>query len=352
MEENSKKKINRKKQVTLADIAKVVGVGNMTVSRALRTPEKVSDAVRQKVEKVALEMGYLTPIQAKLTQNTGLILVHSSDYLAYFELFSALQDMLHKANINFLIDSSIRNSDDETNKLKLLTYIKPSFVILSATPHSGETTYLLSDLNIPVIEILSEIPTPIDINIGISQQKSMHDLTTKHIDHGYSDICFVCDNSDIWKIKQQIIGWQRAMISRGLNPEKTLNIPQSFHFSKSSSVVPDILFQWPTTQLILCSSTQIANAIICECLRRKIKIPEVLSIASIGSLDVAQSLYPSLSNVDIPFAELAKDIYNVIKQCLNGAPIEHKKMIREAHIQLRESSSRRKPKPYTKNDWF
>ncbi len=37
--------------VTLADVAKQAGVGTMTVSRALRTPELVSDKLREKFNK-------------------------------------------------------------------------------------------------------------------------------------------------------------------------------------------------------------------------------------------------------------------------------------------------------------
>lgn len=37
-------------KVTLADVAQLAGVGTMTVSRALRTPEQVSDKLREKLK--------------------------------------------------------------------------------------------------------------------------------------------------------------------------------------------------------------------------------------------------------------------------------------------------------------
>ncbi|MCV5638127.1 LacI family transcriptional regulator, partial [Escherichia coli] len=45
--------------VTLADVAKKAGVGTMTVSRALRTPELVSDKLREKIQQVVDELGYI-----------------------------------------------------------------------------------------------------------------------------------------------------------------------------------------------------------------------------------------------------------------------------------------------------
>jgi len=345
------KKTNRKKSVTLADIAAIVGVGNMTVSRALRTPEKVSDSVRKRIEAVAFELGYPMPIQSKSGQKTGILLIHSTDYLAYHELFTLIKEMLHQSSIDFLIDASIVNGDDEYNKLKLLVLTKPDFVILSSAPHHGDTITLLKNLNIPVIEILSETPFPIDINIGISQQNTLYNLTTHHIHYGYSEICFVCEDQSNWKIKQQVIGWQRAMISHGLNPDKIISLSNAFSYAKASALLPEILFKWPTTQLVLCSNMQIASALICECFRRKIKIPAMLSIASIGSHDIAQNLYPSLSSADIPLQELAKIIDSVVKKCINGHLVEPKTIIKETSIQLRGSScvDHHQFKP---NDWI
>lgn len=346
------KKLNRKKNVTLADIAKVVGVGSMTVSRAFRTPEKVSEALREQIEKVALEMGYQIPIQNRTIHKTGLILLYSSDYLAYSPLFLTLKRLLSNANIEFILDTSITNSNEEYNKLLTLTLLKPEFIILSSAPHNGETVTLLKSLNIPVIEILSQTPVPIDINIGISQQKAIYELTSEHIKQGYSQICFISEDHENWKSKQQIIGWQRAMINNGLNPDKTLSLTEDFSYTKASSLLPEILLRWPTTELILCGNMHMVNALICECFRRKIKIPEVLSIASIGNHDLAQSLYPSISNVDIPLKELAETIFKVIKKCINGIAIENKIMITEPTIHLRESSCVNSKDRFKQNDWM
>ncbi len=46
-------------RVTLQDVAKYAGVGSMTVSRALRTPELVSDKLREKINEAVEELGYI-----------------------------------------------------------------------------------------------------------------------------------------------------------------------------------------------------------------------------------------------------------------------------------------------------
>ncbi len=59
----SKWKKTRKRRgtgrVTLQEVANFAGVGTMTVSRALRTPEQVSDKLREKIEQAVEELGYI-----------------------------------------------------------------------------------------------------------------------------------------------------------------------------------------------------------------------------------------------------------------------------------------------------
>ncbi|MEG1226775.1 MAG: LacI family DNA-binding transcriptional regulator, partial [Hafnia sp.] len=51
-------------RVTLADVARLAGVGSMTVSRALRTPDQVSDKLREKIESAVSELGYVPNLAA------------------------------------------------------------------------------------------------------------------------------------------------------------------------------------------------------------------------------------------------------------------------------------------------
>ena len=54
-----KPRSTRAGRVTMQEVADRAGVSAITVSRALRTPDKVAEAVRQRIAEVCRELGYV-----------------------------------------------------------------------------------------------------------------------------------------------------------------------------------------------------------------------------------------------------------------------------------------------------
>ena len=65
----------RSERVTLQDVADVLGVSPITVSRALREPEKVSETLRERIIAQVDEMGYVPDFAARAlaSRHNGVI---------------------------------------------------------------------------------------------------------------------------------------------------------------------------------------------------------------------------------------------------------------------------------------
>ncbi|MBQ8877541.1 MAG: LacI family DNA-binding transcriptional regulator, partial [Lachnospiraceae bacterium] len=57
------------KSVKLADIAAILNVSTVTVSKALAGQKGVSEEMREKIKKLAQEMGYKSPTAVKMMKN-------------------------------------------------------------------------------------------------------------------------------------------------------------------------------------------------------------------------------------------------------------------------------------------
>ena len=78
------------KAVKLADIAEIVGVSTVTVSKALSGQKGVSEEVRERIRQVADELGYKQPSMVKKSQpnrsyNLGILI--SERFLDKYESF-------------------------------------------------------------------------------------------------------------------------------------------------------------------------------------------------------------------------------------------------------------------------
>ena len=76
------------KSVKLADLAAVLNVSTVTVSKALSNQKGVSEELREKIKKLADEMGYRQPSAIKKTvvssgYNIGIIIISRSDKYEY-----------------------------------------------------------------------------------------------------------------------------------------------------------------------------------------------------------------------------------------------------------------------------
>ena len=78
------------KSVKLADIAAILNVSTVTVSKALSDQKGVSEEMREKIKSLAQEMGYKSPSSAKLAKarksyNVGVII--SDRYFDWHDSF-------------------------------------------------------------------------------------------------------------------------------------------------------------------------------------------------------------------------------------------------------------------------
>ncbi len=92
-------------RVTLQEVADYAGVGSMTVSRALRTPEQVSDKLREKIEQAVEKLGYIPNRAAGALasghSDTVAVLIPSLTDKASSRFMQALQQILNKMNFSY-----------------------------------------------------------------------------------------------------------------------------------------------------------------------------------------------------------------------------------------------------------
>lgn len=214
-------------KVTIADVAQLAGVGTMTVSRALRTPEQVSDKLREKIEAAVQELGYMPNLAASAlasaSSRTIAMVVPNLAEAGCSAMFAGLQQVLQPAGYQIMLAESQHRLEQEEKLLETLLASNIAAAILLCVEHSDTVRHWLNNASIPVMEMGAMRADPIDMNIGIDNVAAMFELTEMLIHRGYQNIGLLCANQEQWIFQQHLQGWYKAMLRHHMSPNRVIN---------------------------------------------------------------------------------------------------------------------------------
>lgn len=295
-------------RVTLADVAKLARVGSMTVSRALRQPERVSDKLREKIASAVAELGYIPNYTASALASSSskvvAVIGSSLAELGHAEMIAGVQEILIPAGYQLMLAESQNQEHREQELLETFLSYNPAAVILLDARHTAATCELLSHAQLPIAELGARVKEPLDINIGIDNASAVYKLTEYLISLGYGKIGLMCAAQQQWVSQQRLRGWHRAMLDHNLSPTRIASTHLASSFSTGAALLPELILNWPDIDAVICSSDALACGAIFECQRRKIRVPKDLAIAGFGNSDVSKACQPPLTTVAVPHREI------------------------------------------------
>lgn len=151
--------MTKRSQVTITDIAKHVGMTNMTVSRALKKPEKVRPETREKILAAANELGYVpnafaSHLRSRKNRLIGLVTA-SVDNPFYSEVIKAISRAAKEHDYTIMLIDTDGSPELEEVAIDTLLSYQVAGIILS--PVSDDASYRpnylerLRNANLPVV---------------------------------------------------------------------------------------------------------------------------------------------------------------------------------------------------------
>ncbi|MEL6477131.1 MAG: LacI family DNA-binding transcriptional regulator [Pseudomonadota bacterium] len=157
--------------VKIEDVAREAGVSAMSVSRALRGVEGVSEATRARIVEIAERMGYapsrLAGSLAQATSNLVTISVPTLFDAVFAEIIGGMRETLTHAGLETMIETSDYDPAREAAWVERMITWSPAAVVLSGTDHAPGTRALLRATGMPVMEVWDTAKDPIDLCVGI-----------------------------------------------------------------------------------------------------------------------------------------------------------------------------------------
>ncbi|MDE2810282.1 MAG: LacI family DNA-binding transcriptional regulator [Gemmatimonadota bacterium] len=336
----------KKKQTTIRDIARQLGISHSTVSRALSENPKesalVMEKTRKRVEQKAAEMDYRPNLMARgiSTGKTGTLglltyeishepssrqtdqILRAADRQNYQIVMGLATNRLHMARL-----------DNQIKHIKQLLSRGIDGLLIHTRGDQGESERILDAVGGRVPVVTFHDPTPNLSGVVLDETTGFCEATEHLIQLGHERIGFIgsdWNKSVVGSAKAK--GYLLVMQKRGLIPKR----------------IPDYLFaEEPVYQLSKGLSIESFTAFVCRddyvaidvCRglgELGLRVPEDVAVVGNDDIDVAARMTPALTTLAIPYEEIAEMAMDLILEQLQGQD-EPRHIVLESPLVVRES---------------
>lgn len=305
-----------RRELTLADIARLAGVSRSAASRALDRRAPVGGANADRVRAVAAEYGYVPNAWAAnlRRQRTGIIGV------VVPRLTDTVMAMLYEALVvecasRGLQAAVVTTGDDPRTELergRALVDRRVDGVILTTARTDGADPLLieLKEHEVPyVLALRTDGRGPaaiIDDHLG-------GELATEHLlEHGHRRIAFVGGPAYASSSNARETGYRAALERAGIAVHPELVHHTDFSMEGGADVAHRLFALADPPTAVFTANDSLAVALIAVASRAGISVPDQLSIVGYNDTPIASMLAVPLTSVRVPFETIAGDALSLL----------------------------------------
>lgn len=310
------------KSVKMSDIAERLNVSTVTVSKALSDQKGVSDEMRNKIKKLALEMGYQKPIakQEDRSRSFNVGVIVPEDYIEkyqtfYWEMYQEINMAAVKNNSFVMLE--VLNAADEKASIppKLLKENKIDGLIVLGGLQSNYLKMIKEHYATPTVYLDFYDPSIKEDCVISNSFYGTYTLTNYLFDKGHTNIGFVGTVLATKSITDRYLGYMKSLMEHGekIREDWVLDDRDSDRHNFQKFLLPE---EMPTA--FVCNCDTIASWLIRELNQAGYRVPEDVSVVGFDDF-----LYPGLCNVPmttyaVNMTKMAETVVKLLIRKMNG----------------------------------
>lgn len=301
-------------RATIKDVAKAAGVSPSTVSLIINEkPVSISKDTREKVMRAVNELHYrpnqlAVGLVTNTTNTIGLILPDSNNPF-FAALSNQIEIRLRHENLNVIIGNTGGDPKITRQYLRIFSDRCVDGIVLAQMDfEDGEETAkcqeLLKSIDIPVVYVDRVTDDRNHFSVEVEQTQIGY-LGTRHLlELGHRQIGCASGSIRLNVNAGRYRGYCMAFEEYGLEVNPDLLFCDSMSIECGRKALPCLLGQNVTA--IFAFNDMIAYGIYQECRSYDLSIPHDLSIVGVDDIALSDIIYPPLTTVAQPMAEIAE----------------------------------------------
>jgi LacI family gluconate utilization system Gnt-I transcriptional repressor len=327
----------------LSDVARQAGVSPVTVSRAIRHPEMVSDELRTRIDEAVLKLNYIpnhlaSALASTRTQIVGVI-VPSLTNGVFDDYLGAIQDVLNPVGIQVLV-LNVRYSELEEEKaIETLMGYHPEAMIVAGVDQTARARQLLRNAGVPVVQTMDITDDPIDLNIGLDHGEAGAAAVRYLHALGHRKIAHLTARGDP-RARRRHAGYQRQMDAYGLSTKGLVGgSPRTSDVAMGGELFSEVVENVPGVTAVFTCNDDLALGTLFECQRRGLRVPDDVAIIGFNDLDFCVAAVPTLTSVSTERREMGTWAARSILELIRGGGKRPKQAIIDVGFSIKSRGS-------------
>ncbi len=287
---------------TLADVARLAGVSEITVSRVVRNLGPISDTTRLKVSAAILQLDYVPNRAAGMLASAGsnlvAVLLPSLSNIVFPEVMRGITEGLRGTGHQPLIGVTDYDPKQEEALLASFMAWRPVAVITTGFEHTETTRRILSTGKVRVAELMDIDEQPIDLAVGLSHRKAglvtaQHLLDLGYRRFGYAGHDWTADR----RARLRYDGLVQGLADRGLSIVAETRCPGPSSTEAGKTALADLLAKGAAPDVVVFSNDDMAVGGYFHCLAAGLEVKRDLALFGFNGLEIGQSMPAPLSTL-------------------------------------------------------
>jgi DNA-binding LacI/PurR family transcriptional regulator len=338
-----------RKTVSIQDIAQAAGVSHTTVSRALKDNPLISAEVREHIQELAREMGYIPnavaqSLRGQHTGTVGVVVTTIGDPF-FSRVVRGIEEVARRENLSIFL--SISNNDPERELAVIETFHRRRVdgIIVADSRLTEQYEKRLVKIHVPAVLINHQAEAQLEYLHSVSSDDYAGSRAALEylLSLGHRAIGFLGAASRPRSNRIRMQAYSDALHAAGISPKaEWMRADVAQPPSQSDDVLtgrrflPELIRTGATA--VFCYNDMIATGALLACRELGIQVPADLSLVGFDDIELAQYVTPPLTTVHQPKLRLGQVAMQMLLDLLSGQPTGSSLL--PANLVIRESCRR------------
>jgi len=306
-----------------ADVARLAGVSQKTVSRVFNNEQYVSADVRRRVMEAADQLGYRLNHAARAlasgrTRSIGVVTLGTALY-GPASLLMGVERAVRDAGYTLRVVNTIEG--DEAGVAGAVHSLVEQGVdgIVISEPIDEGTAAIGVDMPVLVLGAPPVFAAPKVLSVGVAAEALARAATEHLLDLGHPTVHHLAGPQRWYAARDRLDGWRAALRAHGRHEPPTLEGDWSAAsgYEAGRALLPD-----HDVTAVFAANDDMAIGLIRALLEAGRRVPEDVSVVGFDDIPVAAYMNPPLTTVRQPFDAVAQEGLKLLVQAIEKPDAE------------------------------